>query len=44
MYLCDWLSKTVDIPFDEELCYEELMKCIATSLKNSYGCRSCRWW
>ena len=31
MYLSDWLGKTVDIPFDEDLYYEELMKRVATS-------------
>ena len=31
MYLSDWLGKTVEIPFSEDLYYEELMKRVATS-------------
>ena len=31
MYLSDWLGKTIDIPFDEDVYYEELMKRVATS-------------
>ncbi|MBO5953501.1 MAG: Gfo/Idh/MocA family oxidoreductase [Oscillospiraceae bacterium] len=31
MHLSSWLGKTVDIPFDHELYYEELMKRVATS-------------
>jgi predicted dehydrogenase len=31
MYLSDWLEKTVDIPFDEALYYEQLKKRIAVS-------------
>ena len=31
MYLSDWLGKAVDVPFDEDLYYEELMKRVATS-------------
>ena len=31
MHLSSWLGKTVEIPFDEELYYEELMKRVATS-------------
>ena len=31
MYLSDWLGKPIDIPFDEDVYYEELMKRVATS-------------
>ena len=31
MHLSDWLGKAVDLPFDEELYYNELMKRVATS-------------
>ena len=31
MYLSDWLGKTVELPLDEEVYYEELMKRVATS-------------
>lgn len=31
MYLSDWLGKTIDIPFDEDVYYEELMKRVAVS-------------
>jgi hypothetical protein len=31
MHLSSWLDKTVEIPFDEDLYYEELKKRIATS-------------
>ena len=31
MYLSDWLGKAIDIPFDEEVYYEQLMKRVATS-------------
>jgi len=31
MYLSDWLGKTIDIPFDEDVYYEELMKRVAAS-------------
>ena len=33
MYLSDWLGKTIDIPFDEDVYYEELMKRVATSVR-----------
>ena len=35
MYLSDWLGKTVDIPLDEDLYYEELMKRVATSRRKT---------
>jgi predicted dehydrogenase len=35
MYLSDWLGKTVDLPFDEELYYDELMKRVATSRRKT---------
>ena len=35
MYLSDWLGKTVELPFDEELYYEELMKRVATSRRKA---------
>ena len=35
MYLSDWLGKTVDLPFDEELYYDELMKRVATSRRKA---------
>ena len=31
MYLSDWLGKPIDIPFDEDVYYKELMKRVATS-------------
>ena len=31
MYLSDWLGKTVELPLDEDLYYDELMKRVATS-------------
>ena len=31
MHLSAWLGKTVELPFDEELYYNELMKRVATS-------------
>lgn len=31
MHLSSWLDKTIDIPFDEDLFYEELQKRVATS-------------
>ena len=31
MHLSSWLGKTVEIPFDEDLFYDELMKRVATS-------------
>lgn len=34
MHLSDWLGKEVEIPFDEELYYNELMKRVATSKLN----------
>ena len=34
MHLSDWLGKAVDLPFDEELYYNELMKRVATSKLN----------
>ena len=49
MHLSEWLGKTVELPFDEELYYNELMKRVATSrrkenvksviadLSNTYG-------
>ena len=33
MHLSSWLGKTVGLPFNEELFYEELMKRVATSRK-----------
>ncbi len=33
MHLSDFLGKTIELPFDEELYYEELMKRVATSKK-----------
>ena len=35
MYLSDWLGKTVKLPFDEDLYYEELMKRVATSRRKA---------
>ena len=35
MYLSDWLGKTVELPFDEDLYYEELMKRVATSRRKA---------
>ena len=34
MHLSDWLGKAVELPFDEELYYNELMKRVATSKLN----------
>ena len=31
MHLSSWTGKTVELPFDEDLYYEELMKRVATS-------------
>lgn len=31
MYLSDWLGKTIEIPFDEDMFYEQLMKRVAVS-------------
>ncbi len=31
MYLSDWLGKAIDIPFDEDVYYEQLMQRVATS-------------
>lgn len=33
MHLSQWLGKTIELPFDEDLYYEELMKRVATSKK-----------
>ena len=35
MHLSSWLGKMVDIPFDDELYYEELMKKVATSRRKT---------
>lgn len=35
MHLSSWLGKMVDIPFDDELYYEELMKRVATSRRKT---------
>lgn len=35
MYLSDWLEKTVDIPFDEEVYYQQLMKRVSTSRRKT---------
>ncbi len=35
MHLSAWLGKTVELPFDEELYYEELMKRVATSRRKT---------
>ena len=35
MYLSDWLGKTVDLPIDEDLYYDELMKRVATSRRKT---------
>lgn len=32
MHLSSWLDKTVEIPFDEDLFYQELQKRVATSV------------
>lgn len=37
MHLSSWLDKTVELPFDEELYYEELMKRVATSRRKTGG-------
>lgn len=37
MHLSSWLDKTVDIPFDEELYYSELMKRAAASKRKTTG-------
>lgn len=37
MHLSSWLDKTIDIPFDEELYYNELMKRVATSKRKTTG-------
>ena len=34
MHLSDWTGKTIELPFDEELYYNELMKRVATSKLN----------
>lgn len=33
----DWLGKTVELPLDEDLYYEELMKRVATSRRKTGG-------
>ena len=33
MHLSHWLGKEIEIPFDEDLFYDELMKRVATSKK-----------
>ena len=35
MHLSSWLGRTVEIPFDEDLFYEELMKRVASSKKKT---------
>ena len=35
MHLSGWLGKTVDLPFDEDLYYDELMKRVATSKRRT---------
>jgi len=35
MHLSSWLGKTVELPFDEDLYYEELMKRVATSRRKT---------
>ncbi len=35
MHLSSWLGKTIELPFDEELYYEELMKRVATSRRKT---------
>ena len=35
MHLSSWTGKTVELPFDEELYYEELMKRVATSRRKT---------
>ena len=35
MHLSSWLGKTVELPFDEELYYNELMKRVATSRRKT---------
>ena len=35
MYLSSWLDKKVELPFDEDLYYDELMKRVATSKKKT---------
>ncbi|MDD6799029.1 MAG: Gfo/Idh/MocA family oxidoreductase [Firmicutes bacterium] len=37
MHLSSWLDKTVDIPFDEDLYYDELMKRVKTSRRKVDG-------
>ena len=37
MHLSSWLDKEIDIPFDEELYYNELMKRVATSRRKATG-------
>ena len=37
MHLSSWLNKEIDIPFDEELYYNELMKRVATSRRKESG-------
>ena len=37
MHLSAFLNKTIEIPFDEELYYEELMKRVATSRRKTGG-------
>lgn len=35
MHLSSWLGRPVEIPFDEDLYYEELMKRVATSKRRT---------
>ena len=37
MHLSSWLDKAVELPFDEDLYYEELMKRVATSRRKTGG-------
>ncbi len=37
MHLSSWLNKTIELPFDEELYYEELTKRINTSVRKKEG-------
>ena len=37
MHLSSWLDKEIDIPFDEELYYNELMKRVAVSRRKETG-------
>jgi hypothetical protein len=36
MHLSSWLGKTVEIPFDEDLFYAELMKRVANSRRKEF--------